>query len=77
MSESSKSAIFDSRTTNIVTGESWMNTYEGCLDDKDKAKIFFCDTTNIYCFDNRKTIPATKKCTYTTCHRKQTCYFKH
>ena len=46
MSESKKSAITDIGATNTVTGESWMNTYIESLDDKDKAKLVFRDSTN-------------------------------
>ena len=38
-----------------------MNTYIERLDDQDKAKIVFRDSTNVYRFGDSKTIPATRK----------------
>lgn len=59
MSKSRSSGVLDIEVTNTVTGESWMKTYIECLDDKDKVKIVFYDSTNI-CFVDGKTVPATK-----------------
>ena len=60
VAESRNSAILHSRASNTVTGESWMNTYIGSLDDQDKAKIVFRDSTNVYRFGDGKTKPATR-----------------
>ena len=37
-----------------------MNTYIEILDDQDKAKIVFRDSTNVYRFGDGKTILATR-----------------
>ena len=37
-----------------------MNTYIESLDDQDKAKIVFCDSTNVCRFRDGRTIPATR-----------------
>ena len=60
VAESRNSAILDSRASNTVTGESWINTYIESLDDQDKAKIVFRDSTNVYRFGDSKTILATR-----------------
>ena len=60
VAESRNSAILDSGESNTVTGESWMNTFIENLDDQDKAKIVFCDSTNVYRFGDSKTLPATR-----------------
>ena len=60
VAESVNSAILDSRISNTVTGESWMNTYIKSLDDQDKAKILFRDSTNVYRFGDGETILATR-----------------
>ena len=52
--------MLDSGASNSVTGESWMNTYIESLDDQDKAKIVFRESTNVYRFGDNKTIPATR-----------------
>ena len=58
--ESRNSAIRNSGASITVTGESWMNTYIEILDDQDKAKIVFRDSTNVYRFGDGKTILATR-----------------
>ena len=60
VAESENSAILDSGASNTVTGQSRINTYIESLDDQDKTKIVFCDSTNVYRFGNSKTIPATR-----------------
>ena len=60
VAESRNSAMLDSGASNTVTGESWMNTYIESLDDQDKAKIVFRESTNVYRFGDSKTIPATR-----------------
>ena len=60
VAESRNSAILDSRASNTITGKSWINTYIESLDDQDKAKIVFRDSTNVCRFGDGKTILATR-----------------
>ena len=46
VAESRNSAILDSRASNTITGKSWINTYIESLDDQDKAKIVFRDSSS-------------------------------
>ena len=59
VAESRNSAILDSRASNTITGESWINTYIESLEDQGKAKIVFRDSTNVYRFGDA-TILATR-----------------
>ena len=60
ISESTNVAILDSRATNTVTGESWMNTYIDNLEGAEKAKVRCRESKNSYHFGDGNTVSAIK-----------------
>ena len=60
VSELRNAAILDSEATNTVTGESWMNTYIGSLEEAEKPKVWCRESKNSYRFGDGRTLTAIK-----------------
>ena len=60
VSELRNAAILDSEATDTVTGESWMNTYIGSLEEAEKPKVRCRDSKNSYRFGDGNTVTAIK-----------------
>ena len=60
VSELRNAAILDSEATNTVTGESWMNTYIGSLEEAEKPKVWCRESKNSYRCGDGRTVTAIK-----------------
>ena len=60
VAESWNAAVLDSGATKTVCGQSWLDCYIESLNESDKSKVSYNDTSNFYHFRDGKTVCSTK-----------------
>ena len=60
VAESWNAAVLDSGATKTVCGQSWLDCYIESLNESDKSKVSYNDTSNFYHFGDGTTVCSTK-----------------